>query len=566
MANDDTDDPTKMPVPVTTTSTMGPGGAKHGDNKSLGGGSSSKQVVGGKKTKKSGNGGLGANGVDKKNDCVKKAGKNKTSTQAPQKSSNKTSTQALQKSSNKTPTQGPHKISKDDKKDKKGKKDKIPKKEKTCKNTPVFRSMKKVRFGAQVKTGLSHIFDQLVVFPDKKLAETFMKNGIADVDESRDLSPLDASKNRKDRAISYLKKTRQSFVGREAANTLLVVFYNPASVCFLIEEIYAKNNDIPPANVLVVRFESSFVVIVTDVNIAARFPCRSWMETGDSSSCFLWFNIKDVSWNQKFQIDGRMADKMTVLQKASPLSVVGHVLVAYFQARSQPWGSDSTASDKINYHIYLKPYETLHQASSPTMEDTSEMSWVQHITTFVSRFSFVKAKSTREKMASTSNLSSDDLLIQAVTSEVVEMMVSQTVEEYQPEDILHRNGADGDIQEDGDGDNDHQKDTEEHGNTDDARGMGDEQGTGDTNDKGYQYDPGNTQPSTEGDQIDDGSEFPVEYSSGVECVHKSLYNTEEEIDMGVCGLDKNSEGYLGFDQHHDYYDHEDTVTDAVRVF
>ena len=44
--------------------------------------------------------------------------------------------------------------------------------------------MKKVRHPAQVKAGLMNIFDQLVVFPSKRLGEMFMENGIADVAES----------------------------------------------------------------------------------------------------------------------------------------------------------------------------------------------------------------------------------------------------------------------------------------------------------------------------------------------------------------------------------------------
>jgi hypothetical protein len=181
---------------------------------------------------------------------------------------------------NKASTKGPRAISK---------KEKL--KEKICNKIPRMHQLKKVRFPVQVKIGLSHIFDQLVTCPDKKLAAIFVDNGVADTTESRSLAPMEASKKRKERAVSFYAKTVKAFAGREAANTLMVVFYNPASVSVLMEEIRDKGKFLP-AHVLVVRFHTAFVVIITEDNIFSRFPFNSWMENADSSSCFLWFHTK----------------------------------------------------------------------------------------------------------------------------------------------------------------------------------------------------------------------------------------------------------------------------------
>jgi hypothetical protein len=182
-----------------------------------------------------------------------------------------------------------------------------------------------------------------------------------------------------------------AFVGREAVNTLMVIFYNPASVCVLMEEIQ-RNDKECPAHILIVRFDSAFVAIITDLNVQSRFPYRSLVERGDSSSCFMWFNAKEISWTQKFPVQQRRLKKMEVLQKATPLSIVGHILVTFFEAKSQPWVDGSTSTDKKNYHLYLKPISKLDDDIPVTKEDMVYFSWVESITTFVSRFSVVKRK------------------------------------------------------------------------------------------------------------------------------------------------------------------------------
>jgi hypothetical protein len=298
------------------------------------------------------------------------------------------------KHSKKTSTKGPNAIEKKDEKEKKDKKNK-----KKGKKTPFFHQLKKVRHPAHVKAGLMHIFDQLAVFPSKRLGEMFMENGIADVAESSNAEKIEAAKSRKERALWYSNKTRVAFVGREAANTLMVIFYNPASVSVLMEEIKAKHKDVP-AHILVVRFESAFVVIITDANVSSRFPYRSWVESGDSTSCFIWFNIKEISWHQKFPVNNKSNVKFAVLQKATPLTVVGHVLVAYFEAKSKAWTSNSIKDDKTSYHLYVKPIGVLNDPGSATDEDLAGLSWVEQVTEFVSFFSVVKAKTRQDKKGS----------------------------------------------------------------------------------------------------------------------------------------------------------------------
>ena len=114
-----------------------------------------------------------------------------------------------------------------------------------------------------------------------------MKNGDADIVESGTLAKMEAATNRKERAISFCEKTRQYCAGLDAANTLMIVFYNPASVSVLMQEIKRSENEVP-AQILVVRFHSAFVVTVTHANVLSRFPYFSLVEAGDSSSCFLW--------------------------------------------------------------------------------------------------------------------------------------------------------------------------------------------------------------------------------------------------------------------------------------
>ena len=266
----------------------------------------------------------------------------------------------------------------------------IAKKDIACKKPTRFHLLKKVRCPVSVKTGLSHISNQLFLFPVKTIRELFVQNGLADISESVSLSPLEAAKKRNERAVSFCEKSELAFTGREAVNTLLVVFYNPASVSVLMEEIQNSSKDVPE-HVLVVRFDTAFVAIITDSTMS-RFPYRSWVEHGDSSSCFLWFTTKDVSWTQKFPVQRRWGEKMEVLQKVTPLGVVGHILVAYFESTSQPWGADSTATDKTNYHIYLKPLPKLNDGLPLTAQEVVNESWVESITSFVSRFSFVKSK------------------------------------------------------------------------------------------------------------------------------------------------------------------------------
>jgi len=298
------------------------------------------------------------------------------------------------KHSKKTSIKGPNAIEKKDEKEKTNKKDK--KNKKKGKKTPFFHQLKKVRHPAHVKAGLMHIFDQLVVFPSKRLGEMFMENGIADVAESSNVEKIEAAKSRKERALWYSNKTRVAFVGREAANTLMVIFYNPASVSVLMEEIKAKHEEVP-AHILVVRFDSAFVVIITDANVSSRFPYRSWVESGDSTSCFIWFNIKEISWHQKFPVKNKTNVKLAVLQKATPLTVVGHVLMAYFEAKSKAWTSNSIKDDKTSYHLYVKPIGALDDPGSATDEDLAGLSWVEQVTEFVSFFSVVKAKTRQDK-------------------------------------------------------------------------------------------------------------------------------------------------------------------------
>ena len=259
--------------------------------------------------------------------------------------------------------------------------------------------MKKVRYPPQVKVGLARIFDQLVTFPYKKVADMFIDNGIADIVESGTLTKLEASQKRKERAISYCQKIRHDCVGREAANTLMVVFYNPASVSVLMEEIKSSDNELP-VQILVVRFHTAFVVVITHANSLSRFPYLSMVETGDYTSCFLWFNTKDITWSQNFPSQKRRFDKMAVLQKATPLTIVGHIMVSFFEARSEPWEDTLTIKDKTNYNMYIKPVAKIEDEDSAMGDEVVGFSWVRNITTFVSRFSVVKPKCEKAKIFS----------------------------------------------------------------------------------------------------------------------------------------------------------------------
>ena len=268
---------------------------------------------------------------------------------------------------------------------------KISKKHRTLTNAPRMQLLKKVRYPAQVTSALSKISDQLLLFPDNKLRELFLANGIADIRESQSKDLRDAATRRKERSVSYCEKSQVAFLGREAVNTLMVIFYNPASVCVLVEEIQ-RNDKEYPAHILIVRFDSAFVAIITDSNVQSRFPYRSLVERGDSSSCFMWFSTKEISWTQKFPVHQRRSKKMEVLQKATPLSIVGHILATFFEAKSQPWVDGSTNTDKKNYHLYLKPILKFDDDIPITNEDMINFSWVKSITEFVSRFSVVKRK------------------------------------------------------------------------------------------------------------------------------------------------------------------------------
>ena len=144
--------------------------------------------------------------------------------------------------------------------------------------------MTKVRLPPQIKADLTRIFDQLVTFPFKKLTALFMENGVADIVESGTLTKMEAAIKRKWRAISFCEKTRLDCLGREATNTLMIIFYNPASVSVLMEEIKRRENEVP-AQILDVRFHTAFVVI-THANVMSGFPYLSLVDIGDSSSCF----------------------------------------------------------------------------------------------------------------------------------------------------------------------------------------------------------------------------------------------------------------------------------------
>ena len=314
----------------------------------------------------------------------------------------------------KTSTHGPHKISK-----KEVNLTKHTKNDTKQDKIPHFHLMKKVRFPPQVKVGLARIFDQLVTFPYKNVADQFMKNGVEDIVESGTLTKLEASKNRKERAISYCEKIRQDCVGREAANTLMVVFYNPASVSILMEEIKTSDKELP-AQILVVRFHTAFVVIVTHANSLSRFPYMPLIETGDYSSCFLWFNTKDITWSQTFPSRKRRVEKMAVLQKATPLTIVGHVIVSFFEARSEPWDHALTITDKTNYNMYIKPIAKMEDNGVAMVDEVLGFSWVRSVTTFVSSFSVVKLKAEKTQIKLVNP-------VEPIIIELVDFLVSSTV-------------------------------------------------------------------------------------------------------------------------------------------
>jgi hypothetical protein len=306
---------------------------------------------------------------------------------------------------------------------------KIAKKHHAVANVPRLQLLRKVRYPTQVTSALSKISDQLLLFPDNKLRDLFLSNGLADIRQSQSKDLRDAATQRKERSVFFCEKVHKAFVGREAANTLMVIFYNPASVCVLVEEIH-RNDKECPAHILIVRFDTAFIAIITDSNVLSRFPYRSLVERGDSSSCFMWFNMKEISWTQKFPVQQRRLKKMEVLQKATPLSIVGHILATFFEAKSHPWVDGSTSTDKKNYHLYLKPILKLDEDIPITDENMVDFLWVESITTFVSRFSVVKRKAlqvnSRPKEVVCKSASSD---VSALTGDAVDASAGEIVQD-----------------------------------------------------------------------------------------------------------------------------------------
>ena len=481
------------------------------------------------------------------------------------------------------------------------KKDKQDKKDKKKKKTPFFHQLKKVRHPAQVKNGLIHIFDQLVSFPSKKLAEMFMENGIADVVESSNSEKIEASKSRKERAVLYSNKTRVAFVGREAANTLMVILYNPASVSVLMEEI--KANTEFPAHILVVRFDSAFVVIITDENVSSRFPYRSSVERGESTSCFIWFNIKEISWSQKFPSRNQNNVKLAVLQKATPLTVMGHVIVAYFEARSKPWQGNSIKDDKTNFHIYLKPTATLDDPSCATDDELAGLNWVEKITDFVSIFSVVKGKANKENTSvnskgiekSTAVEPSVVLLMEEMKKEVEKMndlkegkgpddVKQQTI------DVVEKSSQTGvidttkkKVDELKQVESVHKADDVQRRSVVDVMDI-DSIGTNVLDvrkneveaeiliivnslvfniiEKDHLEQRGETLSTSSGED-----KMKIIINKPEEKLQDDINDTtiQNNIDIGVCGMSKGSHGYFNFDQDHDFYEDDDSgMYDAIR--
>ena len=251
-------------------------------------------------------------------------------------------------------------------------------------------------------------------FPELEYVDMFEANGRADINESVSHDKETVGKDRKYRAHSLWTQFNKAFGvnGRMSTNSLVCVLYDVTAVESLMKAVYdygQENDDGHErlARVLVVRHKAVFILVMTAALSTRQLPLDWLMRQGIHTSTFLWVNIRERSWSQRFNTNlslvtgakkERKTDNHYSWNKVSDMTIVGMnflSLVCSLCRRRVPEHPSiavgGVEKPRVQHptaamYVHVKPHRSAEKEKRSSSSYAVDNEWYQTIMAFTKQF------------------------------------------------------------------------------------------------------------------------------------------------------------------------------------